>query len=149
MDARSPNKKKDFRQCSVGYGCGKWKPITEFYFHRRDKNERKTICKECGYKYSEQWAKTNKDRVNERQRNRKHGITNTEWQILFKAQGECCAICQSNTPNTKRFWNIDHDHETGKIRGILCHHCNIALGFFEKRIIPMLDKIDQYRKRGI
>jgi hypothetical protein len=60
---------------------------------------------------------------------RKYGLTLEQWELLFEAQGRCCAICKSTTPRFNRnWWSTDHDHVTGKFRGILCHKCNCALG---------------------
>lgn len=42
-----------------------------------------------------------------------------------------CAICKSPTPNGQKDWAVDHDHKTGKIRGILCAPCNKGLGHFQ------------------
>lgn len=47
---------------------------------------------------------------------------------MFEAQGSVCAICRLDEPG--RAWSVDHDHDTGAVRGVLCWHCNIALGHF-------------------
>lgn len=51
-------------------------------------------------------------------------------QILLKQEGKC-AICKISFKNEKPC--IDHNHETGKVRGLLCGPCNIILGFIEKK----------------
>lgn len=54
------------------------------------------------------------------------------YDELFKAQKGVCAICQQFETNSRvNFLGIDHDHKTGEIRGLLCHNCNSALGFFK------------------
>ncbi len=58
----------------------------------------------------------------------KFGVTRDAWEELFAAQGERCAVCGANDVDTKRFWQIDHCHATGAVRGILCAHCNAMLG---------------------
>lgn len=58
---------------------------------------------------------------------RKYGITKEQWDELFRAQGECCAGCRSPEPGRKD-WATDHCHTTGRVRGILCDGCNLALG---------------------
>ncbi len=58
---------------------------------------------------------------------RRYGISPDEWEMIFQAQGNRCAICKSDTPG-KQSWHLDHDHSTGRVRGILCHMCNILLG---------------------
>jgi Recombination endonuclease VII len=53
------------------------------------------------------------------------GITDADYEALLAAQGGGCAIC-GNPPKTRRL-HVDHDHKTGKVRGLLCHRCNRAL----------------------
>ena len=68
-------------------------------------------------------------------RNAKHhrkcvyGITQAEYESLFAAQSGACAICQKVFTADIRAC-IDHDHATGKVRGILCYGCNMGLGKF-------------------
>src|SRR3954447_3779944 len=50
------------------------------------------------------------------------GVTDAEYARLLAAQGGHCALCQ-NTPKTRRL-HVDHDHATGKVRGLLCYVCN-------------------------
>ena len=64
----------------------------------------------------------------ERQYRKKYGITLAQKHEMLAAQGGRCAICLIDNPTTFRPWHVDHDHATGKVRGILCHHCNMAAG---------------------
>ena len=60
------------------------------------------------------------------------GMTQEEWMALFNKQGNKCAICSATTPGRKdNHWCLDHDHITGKSRGILCNGCNMGLGNFK------------------
>jgi hypothetical protein len=60
---------------------------------------------------------------------RKYGITLEDWWRLFDAQGRACGICRTTENNqTDRDWHVDHNHATGKVRGILCHGCNTGIG---------------------
>lgn len=58
----------------------------------------------------------------------KYDLTPEEWDQRFETQGRRCAICQSPEPGDRNGWHTDHDHVTKKVRGILCHHCNVLLG---------------------
>ena len=60
-----------------------------------------------------------------------YGITLADYNILHAQQKGLCAICQ-NPPavGQGKTLHVDHDHVTGTIRGLLCHHCNTALGAF-------------------
>lgn len=51
-----------------------------------------------------------------------------DWDRIFEEQGKACAICGSVTSGKKGF-HVDHDHQTGIVRGILCEACNRVLGF--------------------
>jgi hypothetical protein len=64
----------------------------------------------------------------------RYRLTLEQWEALFESQGRCCAICQNPDPGWKRGWHTDHDHETNKVRGILCHLCNRTLGHAKDNI---------------
>lgn len=61
---------------------------------------------------------------------RHYGITPEEYERLLQTQNGVCALCQTEKP-AKNALPVDHDHVTGKVRGILCIPCNRALGYFE------------------
>lgn len=61
----------------------------------------------------------------------KFGITPEEYDKTFEEQQGCCAICKKHSIYFKRRLAVDHDHKTGKVRGLLCMFCNTALGKFE------------------
>lgn len=61
----------------------------------------------------------------------RYGLTLEEFEEILELQGGVCAICkQPEKDRYKRRLCVDHDHETGKVRGLLCHMCNTALGKF-------------------
>ncbi len=74
-----------------------------------------------------------KDNPQDPKRNRRwkwlkrYGITPEEWDALFEKQGKRCAICGTNAAWR---WDTDHCHSTKRVRGILCHMCNMGLGAF-------------------
>ncbi len=61
---------------------------------------------------------------------RRYGIVSKDVDLMIEQQGGVCPICLCvpSTLDLKKPWHVDHDHKTGKTRGILCHHCNTALG---------------------
>lgn len=66
-------------------------------------------------------------------RKMKYGVTQAQWDKLFEAQGRRCAICRcAKPPGKTTWWCTDHDHNTKKIRGILCATCNRHLGVLER-----------------
>jgi hypothetical protein len=62
-------------------------------------------------------------------RPRLYGLTADDYQSLLAQQGSACAICQTE-PSTEPLV-IDHCHQTGTVRGLLCRNCNVALGFMQ------------------
>ena len=62
---------------------------------------------------------------------REHGLTLDDYELLLKKQKGVCAICGKKPSKNKRF-AIDHDHDTGLIRGLLCFRCNFGLSYFSE-----------------
>ena len=60
-----------------------------------------------------------------------YGLTQASFERLITAQGGACAICGRSDWNG-RGPHVDHDHNTGKVRAILCHNCNAALGLLRE-----------------
>lgn len=62
----------------------------------------------------------------------RYGITTEEWQALFIKQKGKCAICKRlprKVREDRRFpLVVDHCHDTGRVRGLLCDSCNVSLG---------------------
>lgn len=85
-----------------------------------------------------QWREKNLSTAQMRRRQEhlkeRYGITMEQYGLLLAKQGGGCAICgRTQTWVTKKgSLSVDHDHQTGKIRGLLCHPCNRALGFFRE-----------------
>jgi hypothetical protein len=79
------------------------------------------------------WKRENRERYNRQQvarkRERLYGLSSEAFDALLAAQHGVCAIC-GRGPNGKA-WNVDHDHATGVVRGILCLKCNTLLGMAE------------------
>lgn len=85
------------------------------------------------------YRKENHQLLMDKQRKRRieqhYGITVDEYQKLLVSQDGRCAICRTTEPRGRGAHNslsfyIDHDHQTGVVRGLLCHACNTGLGAF-------------------
>jgi hypothetical protein len=61
----------------------------------------------------------------------KYGIDEQGYNEMFKAQEGCCAICKKHQTEFKKKLAVDHCHETGEVRGLLCTSCNQALGLLQ------------------
>ena len=79
---------------------------------------------------------------------RKYGITLEDYQRMLDAQDGVCAICGKRRPD-ERTLHVDHDHETGEIRGLLCFRCNNAIGDLRddrdlaQALVDYLDRDDE------
>lgn len=84
-------------------------------------------------KYKEQekrYHHSEKYKMNERKR--KYGITEEQYNELFTKQKGVCAICsKKEISKLKQSLSVDHCKETSKIRGLLCHSCNLAIGYLK------------------
>lgn len=76
----------------------------------------------------------NKEHVRSIKRAYLYGISKEEYEELKTSQHESCKICNTHFSDTPRGLLVDHDHITGKVRGLLCHNCNTALGLFKDSI---------------
>lgn len=135
------------RKCSK---CKKSKSLSEFHKNKSDKKYGRThYCKKCRKSYDKKnkekiksWQKkywTNIER--EKQLIRKYGITLQTYNELLIKQDYRCAICDRHQLEFNQRLAVDHDHKTIQIRGLLCHQCNLALGWFDK----FEDKILNYK----
>jgi hypothetical protein len=68
---------------------------------------------------------------------RKFGITPERYEELLEAQGGVCAICQKPCSSGRRL-AVDHDHEAGIVRGLLCRRCNTAIGLLGDDAVSLL-----------
>lgn len=107
----------DSKICSK---CQGRKPLGRFGKDRSKPDGLQSYCKTCQYALSNDYAAVL----------RRYGLTKADYDAILAAQGGCCAICKSTEPGgkTKRRFCVDHDHETNAVRGLLCIHCNAALG---------------------
>lgn len=62
---------------------------------------------------------------------RRYGISKLDFDAMLASQNGRCANpgCRASDPGRGRYWCVDHDHCTGRVRGILCYRCNSMLGF--------------------
>jgi len=89
--------------------------------------------KEKHQEINRRWYVNNKEVTNKRTMNglfKKYGITEADYNQMFVNQNGRCLICKNTAEKGKRLF-VDHCHETGKVRGLLCNLCNSGLGFFK------------------
>jgi hypothetical protein len=130
--------------------CKVEKDGEEFTSHKGHKDGLDSWCRECHAEHARfrrtsapgQKEKTYGDSIR-----RKFGITLNEYDRILKEQNGACAICKRVNPNGWRL-AVDHDHKTGKIRGLLCTRCNTALGTIEdspERVFSLLAYLEKYK----
>jgi hypothetical protein len=121
--------------------CGKTKPLDEFSWKPKEKNRprayRASECKQCAVRRVNNWTKKNpaKRRASLRRHwlKSKYGLSQAEYDSKLAAQGGVCAICGETEIKKYRDGvphrlSVDHDHQTKKIRHLLCQRCNTMLG---------------------
>ena len=151
------------KTCKV---CGVSKSLDDFYRNEGGRDGRRPECKACNLaaraaKYRAnprpaieralRWQRENPERHKAKQREyvesgrksassrkshlkRKYGLTLEDFDAMVASQGGGCAICGRTDAD-----NVDHDHVTGRVRGILCFNCNVAIGHVandEDRMAP-------------
>lgn len=71
-------------------------------------------------------------------------MSEDQYQSLLEKQNFCCAICLKHLSNFKKRLSVDHDHETGYIRGLLCTGCNKFI--ISDRKLEFFERIVDYMK---
>jgi Autographiviridae endonuclease VII len=59
---------------------------------------------------------------------RSFGIGLEDYNRMFQEQNGKCAICKTHQSELTKALSVDHDHKTGKVRGLLCYRCNLLIG---------------------
>jgi hypothetical protein len=110
--------------------CGEVKPADQMLSDKRAG----TICKPCRKAERQAWIDKNRDRYDLRRwahhLEKKYGITLGQYEALLASQDHRCAICGIHFGQKERRLHVDHNHETGVVRGILCFPCNTGIGAF-------------------
>jgi hypothetical protein len=125
----------DVKTC---YRCGIEQPLTNFYRHKGMKSGRLNLCRTCKVTEYDRWRRDNPERFARTARARaikKYGITVAEYDAIALSQGGVCVGCHGTgedglrkATRSGRSLVVDHDHDTGAVRGLLCSQCNLAIG---------------------
>lgn len=113
-------------------------------------------CSKCGetdpkkfYKSRASWCGSCQREAVRDSRYRKLGVTREQYLAALRGQLGACAVCGSNeqpVAGTHRGLHLDHDHKTGKPRGILCSRCNQVLGRVGESVDTLLSMLEYIKK---
>jgi len=123
--------------------CTRVLPL-DYFSHTRGKKNNAPHCKDCCNDMSAKRRLTEESKLNRREyyqkrketlKNskllRQYGISLAKYRELLDKQNGKCIICGKTAIDNKKDLAVDHDHKTGKIRGLLCNNCNVAVGFMQ------------------
>lgn len=124
--------------------CGATKPLTEFRVTDKKYGYLRSHCNPCNREWQrERYVPRPRKRQDPEVRKakqaaghkrymlrRRYGLSWDEYQAMLVQQKGECAICKTHLD--QRALNVDHNHETGQVRGLLCNGCNRAIGFMNE-----------------
>ncbi len=120
--------------------CQRAQPLAEFGRNRSSRDGLTTYCRHChnGATYESRQRRGGSRHYHLR---RRYGIGQADYDALVEQQGGLCALCRQRAPE-----HVDHDHLTGRVRGLLCSCCNQALGNARDDIATLQRAIDYLRR---
>lgn len=128
--------------------CKIEKPRSEYWKKTKNKDGLDFWCKDCSRIKRRDWdLRHNEYRLQylrQRSKYRKYGLDPYQYEILILIHGGSCASCGIQMEEEKLF--VDHDHETGEVRGMLCLKCNSALGYADdskERLQSLIHYLDE------
>lgn len=118
--------------------CNILKAHDKFY-KQNDRIGIASQCKECKRTYAKSkwhnnplWAKQKTRDGTSKATLRLYGVSDEQYFKMLVEQKYSCAICHIHQSTQPTAFHIDHNHLTGKVRGLLCLSCNVKVGYFEK-----------------
>lgn len=120
------------------FRCKEFKSLEEFSSHKGKLHNKNYTCKKC--RSSAKPAEMLKYYGSSRNGNLyfKYKITTGDYDRMYDEQNGLCILC-----NRSRALVVDHCHSTSKVRGLLCHGCNLGIGQFEYDL-SLFDKAKEY-----
>jgi hypothetical protein len=120
--------------------CRRRLPVEAFYKNTRHSNGLFLDCKACWKALPSQSREARTGAA----RRAKYGVSEQQYSSMLAAQGGRCALCDGEP--TARGLFVDHDHSTGAVRELLCHHCNVGLGHFADSAARLSRAVDYLKK---
>jgi hypothetical protein len=127
----------------------KWKEIDRKAKLKSRQNPEKNLQK---LTYQQQYREENRKVLSDKERQRKFGITPKEYSNFFESQNGSCAICKQPETATRlgkvKALAVDHCHQSGFIRGLLCADCNMGIGKLKEDKNILLSAIQYLEKHS-
>lgn len=125
---------RDRKTCSI---CKEEKPLDAFGPDKNRCDGRKRQCRPCVATEMRKWSANNQRSVRATKMKKHFGISIEQYEALYEQAKGCCQICGVAIPShldndAKKLAAkvaIDHDHKTGRVRGLLCGSCNCSIGY--------------------
>lgn len=136
------------KKCSK---CKETKPYSDFYEKKRKEiygSSHAGIswwCKECIKKKQVKYRVNNPEKAKSIDLRQSFGIDIEYYNNIFKLQKGQCAICCKHQSELSKSLAVDHDHDAGHVRGLLCNNCNAGLGFFRDSMDLLLEAAEYLR----
>ncbi len=108
-----------------------------------EKNKEKIKAEKKAYR------EKNKDRLRNKELKRNFGISLHEYNLMHTEQKGKCACCGIHQNELTKKFAVDHDHDTGLIRGLLCNNCNLALGKLGDNIEGLMKALNYLEKHEL
>jgi hypothetical protein len=110
--------------------CGKVLPLDQFALNKLCREGRTWECKPCKAANTQAWRNKNPDKDRAVKNLRLYNLTPDQYEAMVLSQGSGCASrCGRAPAKGKKYLSVDHCHKSGRVRGLLCHGCNFAVGF--------------------
>lgn len=149
--------------------CKRDLPLEKFSKHKGNKDGLQYICKECYAKirsqdpskhvnlikitktkkeYDSDYYQANKITFKDNHLKRNYNISIRDYHVLLANQDNRCSICGQTLEESDISFAVDHNHNTGEVRGLLCRNCNTKLGWVEKVSIENILKYLNYNPKA-
>ena len=113
----------------------------------RKNNPEKVKAQDLRRKDKQQaYYEEHKDMWRTKQLQKDYGISLEQYDKMLIEQNNKCAICKSEQCTTGKSFSVDHNHITGKVRGLLCRRCNMGLGHFEGNMEAVTNMLTYMKK---
>lgn len=118
--------------------CKQIKPRESFSVRKTSRDGLRGDCTECLNRRNRDYHLTHPRRQKVNMAKYRYGLTSDQYDAILEHQNGLCAICSQpegiSVSGKPHRLAVDHDHVSGKIRGLLCRRCNIALGHFDDKV---------------